>query len=127
MTKRNGKCHLCKKKVTGQYKYCTKHGLEVTARKKKAARHKRVELIELLKMSVGCRQCGVSGKGILDLHHKDPSKKVFAISSNHDKYGGHDNLMAEIAKCVVLCSNCHRSHHSGTIDISGCITGVGRK
>jgi len=48
----------------------------------------------------------------LEFHHRDPSQKDFAPSAK-----GHtvswDRLRAEIAKCDLLCANCHREVHNG--------------
>ena len=52
-----------------------------------------------------CAHCGTTDN--LHLHHVDPSTK-------RDGYIWHwseDRRNAEIAKCIVLCSACHRKHH----------------
>ena len=41
----------------------------------------------------------------MDFHHRDPREKLFPIGSNTR---GVPKLRAEIAKCDVLCANCHR-------------------
>lgn len=53
-----------------------------------------------------CEWCA-SREG-LELHHRDPNKKVsHAIWS-----WGEARRLAEIAKCVVICSVCHRRAHA---------------
>lgn len=57
----------------------------------------------------GCITCGELDPACLDFHHRDPSTKEGHIGEFR-KFGL-DRLFAEIAKCDVLCSNCHRKHH----------------
>jgi len=49
---------------------------------------------------------------VYDFHHRDPSTKAFAIS-NEILNKPMDVLMAEVLKCDLLCSNCHRILHYG--------------
>lgn len=57
-----------------------------------------------------CSICGESDYACLDFHHRDPDTKDFAMSHIH-KRAGVDKIKAEIAKCIVLCANCHRKIH----------------
>jgi hypothetical protein len=56
-----------------------------------------------------CVVCGESLVPTLDFHHKDPTTKKFTVSDALAY--SEKTLRAEIAKCDVLCSNCHRMHH----------------
>jgi hypothetical protein len=48
----------------------------------------------------------------LEFHHLDPKAKEFAIS--HDGITrSWSKIQAELAKCVLLCANCHRETHTG--------------
>lgn len=63
------------------------------------------------KATKSCINCGESHPAALDFHHIErhkSNKKVHYLVSN-----GHfwQRIMAEIAKCIVLCANCHRIHH----------------
>lgn len=62
-----------------------------------------------------CQVCGEDATECLDLHHTDPTKKDFNIS-NWRAHNGGKRLWDEVAKCVVLCANCHRKVHSGRIE-----------
>ena len=62
------------------------------------------------KQSLKCEDCGESHPSCLDFHHKDPSEKKFSIGRLKD-YLSMRLLQSEIAKCRVLCSNCHRKRH----------------
>ena len=57
----------------------------------------------------GCIECGEDRLPCLDFHHRDPSEKDGAIAEM--RRFGKQRLLAEIAKCDVLCANCHRWHH----------------
>jgi hypothetical protein len=53
--------------------------------------------------------CGEKHPAALDFHHTDPSTKKASVGSlNMDSIAA---INAEIAKCIVLCSNCHRKLH----------------
>jgi hypothetical protein len=60
----------------------------------------------------GCEECGERDPRVLEYDHKDPSDKKHKVSrliiSN---YSWNAPVMrAEVAKCRVLCANCHRRH-----------------
>jgi NMD protein affecting ribosome stability and mRNA decay len=62
-----------------------------------------------LKKGLKCEVCGFSHPAALDFHHIDPSQKKFGISINkHNK----KEVLEEIKKCKILCSNCHRIEHA---------------
>jgi predicted HNH restriction endonuclease len=51
----------------------------------------------------------------LDFHHLDPSQKERpAMGAIYDYKKFEDNI-AELDKCILLCSNCHRELHYGEI------------
>lgn len=45
---------------------------------------------------------------VYDFHHLDPKEKEFHIG---DKRTWGESLQKELAKCVLLCANCHRIRH----------------
>ena len=58
-----------------------------------------------------CRDCGgVFPTYVMDLHHRDASTKSFNISDTLGRHTKQD-VIAELDKCDVLCSNCHRIRH----------------
>lgn len=68
------------------------------------------------------RQCVVCGydrcKKALDFHHVTDDKEDGIAAMVMSKEHTIDELMLELKKCVVLCSNCHREHHDGLIDVT---------
>ena len=76
----------------------------------------KIDLIRRYKAKVGCA-CGEHRAACLDLHHRDPSTKnprMYVSRKSTTRW--HDlswsDIVAEIRKCDVLCSNCHRALHA---------------
>ena len=67
--------------------------------------------IQSIKVESGCTDCGVrpDDPGELHFHHVDPTTKLFDVA--HGGSRSRESVAAEIAKCVVLCSRCHRKAH----------------
>lgn len=63
-----------------------------------------------------CQLCGYN-KSIqaLDFHHVNPQEKKFNFNDNANRSWFHTRN--EIAKCVLLCANCHREVHAGLIPL----------
>lgn len=71
----------------------------------------------LEKKKAGCFNCGYNRYvGALEFHHIDPSTKSFSIGSNAAGKNLNE-ILEELAKCVLLCSNCHREVHGGLITL----------
>ena len=58
---------------------------------------------------VKCLHCPESRFPCLDFHHRESDKKVGTIAQV--RHWSRERLAEEIAKCDVLCANCHRWHH----------------
>lgn len=66
------------------------------------------ELLNAYKLSKGCEECGYKEHPYaLDFDHIDPSTKHFNIGRSRAKVSI-DKIWEEVAKCRVLCANCHR-------------------
>lgn len=64
------------------------------------------------KKTLFCSKCPENHPGCLDFHHTDPSNKEATISSLiSNRKMSLDKIKEEIAKCIVLCANCHRKLH----------------
>ena len=118
--KRRSPCRACNKEIPFPKmggKYCSiecRKAIQRLVQKKKRF-HLREELNEF-KCQQGCLRCGYDKHGAaLDFHHADSNKeRRITIGSWKTSKG-----MAEIAKCVILCANCHRvvHHHEDTKDV----------
>lgn len=62
-----------------------------------------------------CQKCGIEfnqeNSAIFDFHHKNPKEKLFALSTANLTRYSWDKVLIELAKCDLLCSNCHRLEH----------------
>lgn len=67
------------------------------------------------KTDQGCQICGYDKYGgSMDYHHIDPNKKKRRVApDNYLTKKGKD----EIAKCILVCKNCHYEIHGGVIKI----------
>lgn len=80
----------------------------------KGFRKRRRELLQMLK-SGPCQKCGVDYPHyVKDFHHRDGSP-VFRISGNKALHRSLESVLSEIAKCDLLCANCHRELTFGPI------------
>lgn len=67
------------------------------------------ELLRQTKLASGCARCGYRDNvAALQLHHRDPATKIRGALSAHTS---RPRLEREIAKCDVLCANCHAVEH----------------
>jgi hypothetical protein len=69
------------------------------------------DLINEYKKAGVCVRCGVGDYRILDFHHIDPAQKKFELNTGLKKSMGARALLDEIAKCELVCANCHRLLH----------------
>lgn len=61
--------------------------------------------------TLSCKECGENHPACLDFHHKDPAEKEAGVARLLHDTRSKNRLLREIAKCEVLCANCHRKHH----------------
>lgn len=58
-----------------------------------------------------CTRCGYDRYvGALEFHHLDPMEKEWQLGSRLPN-GRWESLKAELDKCVLVCSNCHKEIH----------------
>lgn len=89
-----------------------------------AASRRRTKIRAVAYMGGSCESCGRRGEpAIFDFHHVVPSQKEFGI--------GQDGIprrwsavVAELAKCVLLCANCHREVHAGVRELDEGLLGL---
>lgn len=106
-------CKVCRKEQNHEhYASSEKRRNDVRSRNELSRQRKR-DFVRRYKSFCGCRICGEKDFVVLDLHHVDPSEK----DGNPSTYTMYSmiRLKSEIRKCVVLCANCHRRVHAGTV------------
>ena len=62
------------------------------------------------KLSKGCRECGYKKSPYaLEFHHRDRRLKIKNVSNfRKSSWTQLDNIVKEVQKCDILCSNCHK-------------------
>lgn len=127
-----GKCFSCCR-IRGRNRYLknkalwNRHSHEYYHRNKhEILRNKHVAVtairswVDDLKIKAGCVDCGYDKyPEALDFDHIDHTNKVNAISQMILGLKPKDDILAEIQKCVVVCSNCHR-HRTKERGYIGC-------
>lgn len=95
-----------RKRNKGYFKeYQANHRDEYYATNKRY-RDSRGDLINSLKTD--CVKCGESRRYVIQWHHINPMEKTLSISNGAISK---KKAIAEIAKCVCLCANCHAEFH----------------
>jgi hypothetical protein len=65
-----------------------------------------------LKSQLVCARCGEDHPACIVFHHRDPREKEITISEAMRRGWGRARILTELAKCEVLCANCHTKHHA---------------
>lgn len=103
-------CKVCKSQISADaYKNLPHRKAAVTSSKKAHVATVRDYLNDV--RSSGCLICGEREVCTLDFHHVNPAEKERAVTKMVTLSLA--NVKKEVAKCVVLCSNCHRKVHAG--------------
>jgi hypothetical protein len=98
--------------AAGRYREHARKAWSIRADKRRANRTAVIEM-----MGGRCEVCGFYGDACCyDLHHIDPSTKSFKFALMRFSHLA-PNLMAEVAKCALLCCVCHREHHAGSVKV----------
>lgn len=58
-----------------------------------------------------CVKCGEEHPACLEFHHKNKHEKEVTIAHAIKKGWTLSQIKKEIAKCMVLCKNCHAKEH----------------
>ena len=107
-------CKACKREhQNGRYAANPDYKVKRQAREQQRAKEFNALVNEA--KSGGCIKCGESELCCLDFHHIDGGTKEGSIAERRN--ASLEWVRAEIEKCVVLCSNCHRKVHNGVIQL----------
>lgn len=74
---------------------------------------------QILKANLKCSRCGENHPATLDFHHQDPTEKESSVANLVTRGYSKERVEQEIAKCVILCANCHRKEHYGRLSEFG--------
>lgn len=106
---RQSYCKMCKKRIDARYYRLNK--ADQLARNSKWKRNMREEL-DVVKAEIGCKYCPETDPCCLDFHHRVPTEKEYSVS-RLIAIQNKQQIYAELEKCDVVCSNCHRKLHAG--------------
>lgn len=67
-----------------------------------------------------CMDCGVSYPYyVMDFDHRGEDPKIDAVSRLANNGASDERLAAEIAKCDLVCANCHRQRTATRSELAG--------
>jgi hypothetical protein len=82
------------------------------------ARRKKLKLLALEYKGNKCTFCGYDRcSSALEFHHLEKSNKHFGISQKGFSRSW-TKVKAELNKCILVCSNCHKEIHAGQLQPS---------
>jgi len=82
-----------------------------TSKSKRKSQKKLRDYASAIKLDSGCELCGYNEHAFaLQFDHIDPKTKYKPVASLVGQQAGIKVIEEEIAKCRVLCANCHAIH-----------------
>jgi hypothetical protein len=108
------RCNECMSKTMLKVYYEDKAAWRKNCKRQKQRKH---QWINDFKAEKGCSTCKESDFNCLEFHHLNRSEKEYDISRMVSDNVGDERILKEIERCIVLCANCHRRHHAGTLFI----------
>ena len=100
-------CRECTKKYA--FKYYRKN--KDRWRKRRAVDYEKMkQWFKEYKETLECAKCFENHPACLVFHHNDPKEKEISISDAIKRWSK-KRILIEIAKCTVLCANCHHKFH----------------
>ena len=118
--KNGSNCRICNKELTGkQTLYCSKHCKNLFHQsypaQKKRGLDRKLQLVEML--GGKCSRCSyATNLAALAFHHlggKDFKLDMRSLSNRKI-----DPILKEVAKCRLLCHNCHAELHNPELDLA---------
>ncbi len=103
-------------KMSKSCRHYWKHQNEMINRKNARIREL-VEWYQSMKEETGCSRCPEHRYPCLDYHHRNQTTKIGRLAEMVYRGLSRDKLLAEIAKCDLLCANCHRKHHAQEVEV----------
>ena len=98
-------CRECKKKLNLKY-YRNRHP---SSKPRINSLARNMKYIWSVKEQDCCVFCGEQRTEMILFHHREPSKKIFSLSKPRSR--NLEEVKTEIAKCDLMCANCHISLH----------------
>lgn len=106
---KHSQCKECQKAQEKQHYQNSKERQQSVKSTAVFQKERNIMLVEQVK-GCGCKKCGEKRSYVLDFHHINAEDKINVIA-HMIKSSGEKTLIEELAKCDVLCANCHREFH----------------
>ena len=106
---KHSQCKECQKVQEKQHYQNSKERQQSVKSTAVFQKERNIMLVEQAK-KCGCKKCGEKRNYVLDFHHIVAEEKIWDIA-HMIKSSGEKTLLEELAKCDVLCANCHREFH----------------
>ena len=119
------RCVICKQVLTGrQRRFCsrgcknadTNHRHQNYASQQARGLKRKLELVS----AAGgcCSSCGYDRNlAALTWHHLDAGRKSFHLDLRSLSNRSEQDVLRELAKCILLCANCHAETHAPAMDM----------
>ena len=102
---------LFKKRILEKNRTYRKTHKEIVNKRHSLIAKEKRQWVEEIKKKYKCSKCNEDRWVCLEFHHKNPKDKKFTVAESISKGYGKKSILAEIEKCIVLCSNCHQHFH----------------
>lgn len=79
-------------------------------------RYKQKIWFKEFRSKLSCSRCTETYYACLHFHHIDPTTKKANVSKLVHQVRSREQILEEIAKCEVLCANCHAKLHNEDAD-----------
>jgi 5-methylcytosine-specific restriction endonuclease McrA len=103
-------CYVLKRRQIWRdhyYKYGSGYRERAVERSRRIKDALRGQMMQYLS-DKGCVSCGNTDIRVLEFDHIDPKTKSFSIARAIASTLSWENILKEIAKCQILCANCHK-------------------
>ena len=88
--------------------------LAINAAYSRQRRQERKDFIHKIKQDKPCADCGqIYPPYVMEFDHLEPSAKLHNVSTLAGQNYAFDTRLEEIAKCELVCSNCHKERTFG--------------
>ena len=102
----------------GRYSYRCK---KCKTQKSKERQRFYAEQFRAMKQAIGCARCGEDDPYCLHFHHIDPQEKKYCVGIKGRS--SFRSMEDEVAKCILLCANCHAKLEAGRFILEDILNG----
>jgi hypothetical protein len=110
-------CKACQKRRSREHYLRNRVAYKVRiARNNQRVRAANLDRLHTYLSTQQCLDCGIRDLAALEFDHRDPALKVSDVSNMVQKGFAWSTILSEIAKCDVVCANCHRRRTASQFD-----------